>query len=292
MVINMRGKILSIFAMIIIIGTIIPVSEAVNVICEKDEIDEILSSNNIMRMFFIGRISDLTLDEQGISFYPTNLWIIAYQRYEGSTTSYIGHIKNMEQRFTMPQEYKFRGILTNYFIFGGYRYMYDENPEVPSITFVKDEEDHTLTVVAVEPDDVLWDDLRIEHEGSIVVISEDGDGIVEPGEEIISLYGLVRIYHKPTDALLSTWQFPPMAPLILFTQNEDEHTLTVTSVIPNDVLWYDLRIENEGGMTGVAEDGDGIVEPGEMIFSLYGSVEIYYEPTNVLLSSWEFPPKP
>jgi hypothetical protein len=209
MVINMRGKILSIFAMMIIIGTIIPVSEAVNVIWEKDEIDELLRSRNIMRMFFVGRISDLLVDEQEISFYPTNLWIIAYQRYEGSTSSYIGHIKNMDQRFYMPQEYEFRGILTRRFICGGYRYIHDVQPEIPSITFVQDEEDHTLTVLTVEPDDVLWDHLDIYNEGDITGISEDGDGIVESGEFIFSLYGLVEIYHEPTDVLLGTWQFPP-----------------------------------------------------------------------------------
>jgi hypothetical protein len=165
-----------------------------------------------MRMFFIGRICDLVDEGSEISFYPINLWIIAYTRYDGSVTSYIGHIKNIDTRFHMPQQYEFRGLLTRRFIFGGYRYVEDHNPDVPSITFYQDEEDHTLTVTSVDSADILWDDLRIETDGYIIGIADDGDGIVESGEYIFSLYGLVEIYHEPTDVLLGSWIFslPPL----------------------------------------------------------------------------------
>ena len=114
-----------------------------------------------------------------------------------------------------------------------------------------------------------------------------------PGEMILSLFGLVRIYYEPTGTLIAEFIFPdddPIIPKIVFVQDIEAKTLMVVSVWPDDVLWNDLHIEHEGSFIGYTDDGDRSVDPGETIFSLYGLVRIYYEPTGTLLSEWEFPP--
>lgn len=374
----MKNKIICSLVVVFLLSmAVLPASGAIYILKEKEDIDGILNSGYEVKMFFIGRIDDLIIDEQQTSFYPINVFIIAIQKYDETTTSYIGRIKSTSQRFYLSNDYDFKGILTLRFICGGFRYE-EHGPDVPSIlftktdtdeinrltvvsvdpvdvlwsdirllvdgeacnhgnsgtvkagdiidltsiagtgeytvsiihiptntligvyeftgaeisiTFVQDEENHTLTVVAVIPDNIRWDDLRIEHEGSviIIIISDDGDGFVDAGEGIFSLYGLVEIFYEPTDTLIGSWEFSEMPPIISFTQDEEDHSLTVVAVIPDDIFWDDIRVEHEGIMTGFQDDGDGIVEAGEMILCVYGHTEIYYKPTNTLIATFEFP---
>lgn len=84
----------------------------------------------------------------------------------------------------------------------------------------------------------------------------------------------------------------PMPPLITFEQDIDGHSLTVVAVQQQNIKWTDIDVEHEGSIIGISDDGDGYVDPGEAIFGLYGHTEIYYEPTNTLIATFEFPPMP
>ncbi len=376
----MNKKIICSIAVVFMLSLVImPVSGAINITKDGEDIERIMDSGYEVKMFFIGRIDDLRIEEHQTSFYPVNMLIIAIQKIDGTTSSYMGHIKSTSQRFYIPSDDDFRGILTLRFICGGYRYQEDQ-PETPTVTFAKvdqasvntltvvsvdpenllwedislligsiginhgktgtiqagdvlditsyagtgeytislrhkptntligvfdftgvdvsisfrpDMDNCTLTVVSVFPSDILWTDIRVEHDGMVTGHSDDGDDCLDVGEYIFSLHGHVEVFYEPTDALIGTWEFPGMPPIISFTQNDIENSLTVVFATPNNILWDNLRIDIEGGLEiGISDDGDGIVEPSESIFGLFGHVEIWYIPTDTFIGSWEFPEMP
>jgi len=380
----MKNKIICSLVVVFLLSmAVLPVSGALYILKEKEDIDEILNSGYEVKMFFIGRIDDLIIDEQQTSFYPVNVFIIAIQKYDETTTSYIGHIKSTSQRFYLPNDYGFKGILTLRFICGGFQYE-EHGPDVPSITFTKTDTDeiNQLTVVSASPADVYWIDLELQVDGTaadhgmsgtvtagdmiditsiagtgaytitirhiptntligswdftagtvtptitftqtdqsstntLTVVSVDpvdvlwsdigllvdGDarnhgnsGTVTAGDiiDLTSIAGTgeytVSIIHIPTNTLLGIYEFTGAGISITFEQDEENHSLTVVAVVPDNIRWGDLRIEHEGFITGISDDGDGFVDVDESILSLYGLTEIYYEPTGQIIGTWIFP---
>jgi len=296
MVIKMKNKILcSLIVVFLLSMAVLPASGAIYILKEKEDIDEILNSGYEVKMFFIGRIDDLIIDEQQTSFYPINVFIIAIQKYDETTTSYIGRIKSTSQRFYLPNNYDFKGILTLRFICGGFRYE-EHGPDVPSISFTKTDTDeiNQLTVVSVDPVDVLWPDIRLLVDGE--ARNHGNSGTVKAGDiiDLTSIAGTgeytVSIIHIPTNTLIGVYEFTGAEISITFVQDEKDHSLTVVAVIPDNIRWDDLRIEHEGSVIIISDDdGDGFVDAGEMILCVYGHTEIYYKPTNTLIATFEFP---
>ena len=162
-------------------------------------------------------------------------------------------------------------------------------PIIPQIIFLQDQRNRTLTVISVEPDDVLWMDIRIEHEGDLIYLSSQNE-YVQIGDVIGNLEGIVNIYYRPTDTLLAAFFFPyelEVVPNIIFVKDDVAKTLTVVSVRPRDVLWRNLRIESN---VMYELPGHTFVQPGDVIIFaptvLYA--DIYYKPTGTLLASFVF----
>jgi len=80
----------------------------------------------------------------------------------------------------------------------------------PSIIFIKNEYQRTLTVAATDPR-VLWSDIEINGTCNI---SELGT-YVHPGDKIKNCSELIRVIHKPTNVLLAEFTFPRELYLII-----------------------------------------------------------------------------
>ena len=100
------------------------------------------------------------------------------------------------------------------------------------------------------------------------------------------IYTIVSNYNPP--------RYYELYPTIGFTQidNETENKLIVTSVSPVDLTWedIDLCVNN----TAMEHDNLGIINYGDVIdlTSIAGTgnytVYIIYEPTNIILNSYNF----
>ena len=95
----MKKKIICSLAVVFMLGfVVIPVSGAINITKDREDIERIIDSGYEVKMFFMGRIDDLMIEEHQMSFYPVNMIIIANQKIDGTTSSYIGHIKSTSHR--------------------------------------------------------------------------------------------------------------------------------------------------------------------------------------------------
>jgi len=274
---------------------VMPVSGAINFTKDKEDIERIMNSGFETKMFFMGKIDDLRIEDYETSFYPVNMFIIAIYKIDGTTTSYIGHIKSTSQRFYMPNDDDFRGLLTLHFICGRYKYQ-EDHPETPTVSFTKVDQIsvNTLTVVSVDPENALWEDIRLIM--GDISFNHGNSGTIQVGDviDLTSILGIgeytISLIHEPTNTLLGIFDFTGAEISISFEQDQDAHTLTVVSVFPDDISWKaDLRIEHDGIITSFYDDGDGFVDVGEGIGFLEGHVEIFYEPTDALIGTWEFP---
>jgi len=79
-----------------------------------------------------------------------------------------------------------------------------EVPEIPDISFFKDEENRVLVVKSVS-DKVFWSDMEIEGNCDDSILG----GYIKEGDQISECIGTIIISHKPTDTILYTYTFKP-----------------------------------------------------------------------------------
>ena len=165
----------------------------------------------------------------------------------------------------------------DYNIFGG-------PISTPNIQFFKDSNAHTLTVAAVDPDDVLWSDIDVDGD-----CDTSGLGTyVVAGDVISSCYGTIEIRYIPTNSLLGVFDFgPEPVPSIQFVKDSSGRTLTVAAVDPDDVLWSDIDVDGDCDTSGLGT----YVVAGDVISSCYGRIKITYTPTNTVIGIWDFSKK-
>jgi hypothetical protein len=163
----------------------------------------------------------------------------------------------------------------------------------PTITFIQTDQSstNTLTVVSVDPVGVLWSDIRLLVDGE--ARNHGNSGTVNAGDviDLTSIAGTgeytVSIIHIPTNTLIGVYEFTGAEISITFVQDEENHTLTVVSVSPDNIPWNDIRIEDGDGF--IVRPAHEFVEPGDIIQALDGFVQIYHIPTNTLIGEWYFP---
>jgi hypothetical protein len=78
---------------------------------------------------------------------------------------------------------------------------------------------------------------------------------------------------------------PPQQPIIVFEQDNENKTLTVTSVIPNTVLWSDIDEIGSGSCDPLPS---GNVTVGAKITNCAGIIVLRYIPLNEILGVFEF----
>jgi len=161
------------------------------------------------KIFAIGRITNLQIEEDSVSFNPINLWYFGIQYLDGETIWYVGHTKNLDNVFRFSQS-EFKGILTQGFICG----IIDLEQEVtPTITFSKTDmiSTNTLTVISASPADVDWSDLELQVDGTAA--DHGMSGTVTAGDiiDITAIAGTgaytITIRHIPTNTLIGSWDF-------------------------------------------------------------------------------------
>jgi hypothetical protein len=80
----------------------------------------------------------------------------------------------------------------------------EEPPETPEIIFMQDSENNTLTVVSVDRDDVLWEDIDQIGSGNCDPLP---DGNVTAGDVIINCIGIIVLRYKPTNEVIGIFEF-------------------------------------------------------------------------------------
>jgi len=172
-------------------------------------IKPIISQDFVDKIFAIGRITNLQIEEDSVSFNPINLWYFGIQYLDGETIWYVGHTKNLDNVFRFSQS-EFKGILTQGFICG----IIDLEQEVtPTITFSKTDmiSTNTLTVISASPADVDWSDLELQVDGTAA--DHGMSGTVTAGDiiDITAIAGTgaytITIRHIPTNTLIGSWDF-------------------------------------------------------------------------------------
>ena len=73
----------------------------------------------------------------------------------------------------------------------------------PSVQFVADDIDDTLTVASADPNDLLWTDISIVGTGDLQNTTVN----VLAGDYIENCTGTISIRHIDTNTLLGTWSF-------------------------------------------------------------------------------------
>lgn len=80
----------------------------------------------------------------------------------------------------------------------------EEPPETPEIIFMQDSENNTLTVVFVDRDDVLWEDIDQIGSGDCDPLP---DGNVTAGDVITNCAGIIVLRYIPTQEVIGLFEF-------------------------------------------------------------------------------------
>ena len=210
----MNKKVLLLIVLGISFTILLPTSIAVpSIQTQKSDFEHaikpIISQDFVDKIFAIGRITNLQIEEDSVSFNPINLWYFGIQYLDGETIWYVGHTKNLDNVFRFSQS-EFKGILTQGFICG----IIDLEQEVtPTITFSKTDmiSTNTLTVISASPADVDWSDLELQVDGTAA--DHGMSGTVTAGDiiDITAIAGTgaytITIRHIPTNTLIGSWDF-------------------------------------------------------------------------------------
>lgn len=105
--------------------------------------------------FFFGRIDDLQRDDYATSFIGKNVLLYFYSNSPDMKGWYAGHIKGT-QRFYVSSDYEFHGFMTLHFVCGVFKH---QLPSTPSIMFMSNIFDNSITVMSVSPENILWSDI-------------------------------------------------------------------------------------------------------------------------------------
>jgi len=79
---------------------------------------------------------------------------------------------------------------------------------MPSIFFVQDDIEDTLTIMSIYPDDVKWSDIVIGHssDGGYSHTITSGQYVTE-GDQITGCSGTITIEYAPTNTFFGSWTF-------------------------------------------------------------------------------------
>ena len=210
----MNKKTLLLIVLGISFTILLPTSTAVpSIRTQKSDFEHaikpIISQDFVDKIFAIGRITNLQIEEDSVSFNPINLWFFGVQEIDGVTTWYVGHTKNLDNVFRFSQS-EFKGILTQGFICG----IIDLEQEVtPPITFSKTDmiSTNTLTVISADPADMVWSDFDLRVDG--IASAHGMSGTVTAGDiiDITAIAGTgaytITIRHIPTNTLIGLYHF-------------------------------------------------------------------------------------
>lgn len=175
-----------------------------------NDIEPIISQVDGEKLFMIGRITNLQIEDDSSYFNPINLWFFGIQENDGVTTWYISHSKNQGKLFHIYNS-EFKGILTIGFICGVVKIIEQEPP--PTITFQKKDiaYENTLTVVASDPPDIPWSDIELLVDGTPASHGMTGTVIAGQIIDITAIAGTgaytISIRHIPTNTLIGSYDF-------------------------------------------------------------------------------------
>ena len=174
--------------------------------------DSITTQDSIFKFFMIGRISDLQIEEDLVTFTPINLWYFGVQRYDGMTMWFVSHLKNQEILFSFPYS-AFKGLLIERFVCGIIDFDYEPPPPPPTITFIKTDTAtvNTLTVVSADPADIPWEDIELKVDDTVEDHGHSGEVTAGDVIDLTAIVGdgdyTVFIRHIPTNTLIGTFEF-------------------------------------------------------------------------------------
>jgi len=150
----------------------------------------------------------------------------------------------------------------------------------PTITFLMDDEQNTLTVTFVDQPDIPWTDIEIV--GGLCAIPFVG--YVEVGD-IIECSGTVSLRYVPNGAILCTYRF---APDITFKQNNEENKLIVEAIYQMNTPWSDITSIGIAGSYTCNIPTSGFVETGDAITDCSGVFSLKYVPTGKVIGTFDF----
>lgn len=228
--------------------------------------------------FFFGRIDDLQRDDYATSFIGKNVLLYFYSNSPDMKGWYAGHIKGT-QRFYVSSDYEFHGFMTLHFVCGVFKH---QLPSTPSIMFMSNIFDNSITVMSVSPENILWSDITNVGSGSCVF---PPNMYVTAGDNITDCYGTIQLLHIPTNTILATFDFPSV-PSIMFTADQVDHTLTVVSVSPRNVPWSDIANIGEGSCNVPLI---GSITAGDVITNCLGTITLEHTPSSTIIGTFDFP---
>ncbi|MFO7678124.1 MAG: hypothetical protein R6V50_07085 [Thermoplasmatota archaeon] len=79
------------------------------------------------------------------------------------------------------------------------------DPETPSIEFMQDTTNNSLTVISVKPDNLLWGDIKEIGSGSCDPLPS---GTVMVGDQITNCTDIIVLRHTPSNTILGVFDFP------------------------------------------------------------------------------------
>lgn len=177
----------------------------------------------------------------------------------------------------------------------------NENTSIvnPSLHINSDDNEDTLVIVSVDPEDLEWSDFRIVGDCDT---SGLGNSVVA-GDTITDCNGIIVISHTPTNLLMGTWIFSENIPILQFVKDDIDNKLIVASVSTSNLKWSDFSIftncssiqmyeESEWVTvnTGQLSDDFGYVEVGDYLRNIKGecSIIIRHIASNTLIGTWDF----
>jgi len=152
----------------------------------------------------------------------------------------------------------------------------------PTIQFSKSDMHRTLTVVSINPSNILWSDIDVSGYCNTTFLGT----YVEAGDLITKCYNTVTFTYIPTSELLGSFTFQG-PPTITFAQDNSARTITVTSVSQNYVSWNDIKVDGQASVY-YSSSGSGYMTAGDQIRYCSGIVTLTFAPTQTFLESFTF----
>jgi len=161
------------------------------------------------KIFMIGRITNLHIEEDIAVFNPIKLWYLSSKELDNEKVWSFGHTTNQNKTFCFNND-DFKRIITRAFIFG---LLDSDIINAPQIIFIKEDTNYqnSLTVAAAEPSDIAW--MNIETRVNGTAIHHGMSGAVTAGDiiDISALAGVgyytISIRYIPLNTLIGIYNF-------------------------------------------------------------------------------------
>lgn|GEM_PF-1185291 len=150
----------------------------------------------------------------------------------------------------------------------------------PTITFLMDDEQNTLTVTYVSQPDIPWTDIEVaEGLPSMPFI-----GNVTVGD-IIHCHGPIILRYAPNGEILYSSEFTPD---ITFKQNNEENKLIVKEIYQMNTPWSNITSIGLAGSYTCHIPTFGFVRAGDVITDCSGVFSLKYVPTGKIIGTFDF----